>query len=165
MSSRRVGPVGCQPSSSRVLVLVAAMSMLKKRPIHPKCASTSLAATETVGRPRKPPIAAAMSREGMPSSPTACIREPAGAFSSARRTMLAAAVHGGPAARSVAGVACGAFLLRDLRQGRGEAVVAHAMHGRCEAQCDGAHALVGVVQGEVLAAAAHRVDAVEGRRV
>jgi len=35
-SSTRVGPVGVQPRSSRVTVLVAARSMPKKVPIHPK---------------------------------------------------------------------------------------------------------------------------------
>ena len=36
MSSMRVGPAGTQPRSSRVTVLVAARSMPKKVPIHPK---------------------------------------------------------------------------------------------------------------------------------
>jgi hypothetical protein len=35
-SSMRVGPAGAQPRSSRVTVLVAARSMPKKVPIHPK---------------------------------------------------------------------------------------------------------------------------------
>jgi hypothetical protein len=35
-SSMRVGPAGTQPRSSRVAVLVAARSMPKKVPIHPK---------------------------------------------------------------------------------------------------------------------------------
>jgi hypothetical protein len=35
-SSMSVGPVGAQPSSSRVAVLVAARSMPKNVPIHPK---------------------------------------------------------------------------------------------------------------------------------
>ena len=35
-SSMRVGPAGVQPRSSRVAVLVAARSMPKKVPIHPK---------------------------------------------------------------------------------------------------------------------------------
>src|SRR5688572_14292553 len=34
MSSRRVGPVGCQPSRSRVMVLVAARSAARKRPTN-----------------------------------------------------------------------------------------------------------------------------------
>lgn len=36
MSLIRVGPAGVQPRSSRVAVLVAARSMAKKVPIHPK---------------------------------------------------------------------------------------------------------------------------------
>jgi hypothetical protein len=36
MSAMRVGPVGAQPRSSCVTVLVAARSMPKKVPIHPK---------------------------------------------------------------------------------------------------------------------------------
>jgi len=35
-SSMRAGPTGVQPRSSRVAVLVAARSMAKNRPIHPK---------------------------------------------------------------------------------------------------------------------------------
>ena len=36
MSSTSVGPVGVQPSSSRVAALVADISMLKKVPMNPK---------------------------------------------------------------------------------------------------------------------------------
>jgi hypothetical protein len=74
-------------------------------------------------------------------------------------------VHGRPPTRAVAHVARDSFVLRDLRQGRREAVVADAVDCRGEAQRNGAHALVGVIQGEVLAAAAHGVDAVERRRI
>src|SRR5206468_1329922 len=75
------------------------------------------------------------------------------------------AVYGGPAGRSIADVSRGPTFLRDLRQGRDEAVIAHAVHGRRETQCDPTHALVGVTQSEVLAASTHRIDAVEGRGV
>src|SRR5258708_33323996 len=58
MSSMRVGPVGVQPSSSRVPVLVASRSMAKKLPIQPKWSWTSSAAIEATGRSNARPDAA-----------------------------------------------------------------------------------------------------------
>ena len=74
-------------------------------------------------------------------------------------------VHRGPPVRALAGVADDTLLARDARQVGDETVVAHAVDGRREPQAHHVHALLDVLQGEVLRTAARGLRAVERRRV
>ncbi len=73
----RVGPLGVQPRSSLVRALVAARSIAKKVPIHPKWSCTSSESIEATGRSNARPIGSAIARVGAPSSATVCRRVPA----------------------------------------------------------------------------------------
>ena len=92
-----------------------------------------------------------MSRNGTPSSPTPCSREPAGAFD--REPVEARgveAVDGGPAVGAVADVRRDALLAGDRDQARDEAVVALAVHGRREPDDRGPDAALGKGERRVL---------------
>ena len=98
------------------------MTRFVKCPKYPGSISTSMG-TLTVGRPRRLPMASAISRNGIPPS---CDRVPI----FAGRTLLQrqaeqggdiADVHGAPQVRAVSGVAGEALLLRERDQPREEA--------------------------------------------
>src|SRR6266851_3807731 len=80
--------------------------MFARNPKYPGTISSS-AGMLTAGRPRRLPMASAISRNGMPPSSTACQNLPAGAFS---------------------GVAGDALLLRERDQHGEEAGIGRAVH-------------------------------------
>lgn len=92
-SSARVGPVGVQFNNFWVIELDEERSSEKKRPVNPKCCTAFSGAMDTVGRSRPRPIASAISLDDTLVSPTACKREPVGAFSSPSRIIVAASVR------------------------------------------------------------------------
>lgn len=84
------GFAGRHPKSRWVSTLDVGLSSGTTSDKKPKCSLASPVVMLTTGRSRRRPMTAAMSRSAMPSSPTPCSREPAGAASRASRNSLAA---------------------------------------------------------------------------
>ena len=90
MSSISPGWVGFQPRSSLVSALDVGLSSWAKRAEEPEVLVGLLGRDARYRQARFRPMASAISRNGTPSSPTACSRVPAGADSSASRYRCAA---------------------------------------------------------------------------
>jgi hypothetical protein len=90
MSGISLGCTGRQPRRSRVSALDVGLSIETNGTRKLKCWRASSAAMLTTGSFNWRPMASAMSRNGTPSSATACSRVPAGADSTASRNRVAA---------------------------------------------------------------------------
>src|SRR6202051_1265676 len=118
----------------------SSVTKFARNPKYPGSISTS-AGMLTAGRPRRLPMASAISRNWMPSPSIPCQDLPAGPFSSARGEV--AAMHGRPQVRAVSGVADDALLLRERDQQREEAGIGRAVRDGRNPHDRGPHSPLG----------------------
>ncbi len=163
----RVGPVGSQPRSSRVIGA-------RRREIHAEEGADPPEMTLDVIRGDRCDGEAEGAADGL--------RDVAGGYAVFRDGVQASAgrslresksdeargigpVHGGPPVGPVSRVTGDALFAGHRGDRRDEPVVASPVHGRREAQAHGVHTAVGELEREILAASTRRLRAMERGRI